>query len=133
MKVAELIDAALNARQNAWAPYSNFKVGAALETRDGRIVVGCNIENASYGLTVCAERVAIWKALSEGESKFRRIVVVADSQDMTPPCGACRQVIWECCGDIEVVLADLKGKSIRYKMSSLLPAPFDNRFLQLKR
>ncbi len=133
MKVVELVDAALSARLNAWAPYSNFKVGAALETRKGRIVVGCNVESASYGLTVCAERVAIWKALSEGETRFRRIVVVADSEDMTPPCGACRQVIWECCGDIEVVLANLKGKSIRYKMSSLLPAPFDNRFLQLKR
>ena len=129
MKAEDLIRKAKTARENAWARYSDFKVGAALETRDGRVFSGCNIESASYGLTVCAERVAVWKAVSVGQRDFRRLAVVADSEDLTPPCGACRQIIWECCGDIEVLLANLRGRSVRYRMSSLLPAPFDSRFL----
>jgi len=129
MKVGDLVRAAKRARDNARAAYSGFKVGAAVETRKGKLYCGCNVENSTYGLTVCAERVAIWKALSEGESDFRRLVVVADTEDLTPPCGACRQIIWEHCGDIEVVLANLKAGRARYRMRQLLPFPFDSRFL----
>ncbi len=128
-KISALIDAAKKARLNARAPHSGFKVGAALETREGMIFGGCNVENSTYGLTVCAERVAIWKALSEGESDFRRIAIVADSETLTPPCGACRQIIWEYCGDIDVHLSNLKGKKARYRFSELFPLPFDKRFL----
>ena len=129
MDVSELIRKAEQARLNARAMNSGFKVGAALETQKGGVFSGCNVENATYGLTVCAERVAIWKALSEGESEFRRIVVVADADTLTPPCGACRQIIWEYCGDIEVLLSNLQGKRAEYRMSELFPLPFDNRFL----
>ena len=125
----DLIDVAKKARENAVAPYSNFKVGAALETESGEVFTGCNVENASYGLTVCAERVAIWKALSEGEREFRQIVVIADTDELTPPCGACRQIIWEFCGDIPVTLANLHGKSEMVKMSALLPRAFGREFL----
>ncbi len=128
-RIADLIKAAWEARTNSRAPHSGFKVGAALETRKGGIFGGCNIENSTYGLTVCAERVAIWKALSEGESRFRRIAIVADSETLTPPCGACRQIMWEYCGDIEIVLANLRGRKARYRLSELFPLPFDNRFL----
>ncbi len=129
MKMLQLIRAAAQARLNARADHSLFKVGAAVETREGKIFTGCNIENATFGLTVCAERVAIWKALSEGESSFKRIVIVADTARLTPPCGACRQIIWEYCGDIEVVLSNLRGKRATYSMSALFPQPFDDRFL----
>lgn len=130
MTSADLIRKAAEARQHARAPHSNFRVGAALESRGGKIYTGCNVENATYGLTVCAERVAIWKALSEGESEFRRIAIVADTDALTPPCGACRQIIWEYCGDVRIVLANLKGKSARYRMGELFPLPFDNRFVR---
>src|ERR1700754_600835 len=106
-----LEEAALGARGNAHAPYSNFKVGAALEDDSGRIHTGCNVENATYGLTVCAERVAVWKAISEGARKFRRIAIAADTDKLTPPCGACRQILWEFCGEIEITLVNLKGMS----------------------
>ena len=129
MKLAELVRVARQYRARANASYSQFRVGAALETREGKAYGGCNIENASYGLTVCAERVAVWKALSEGESAFRRLVVVADTETLTPPCGACRQLLWEFCGDIEVVLCNLKGRRDRYRLSRLLPFPFDRSFL----
>lgn len=129
MSLAELIRIAVRYRAHASAPYSKFLVGAALETRKGRVYGGCNIENSSYGLTVCAERVAIWKALAEGEKDFRRLVVVADTESLTPPCGACRQIIWESCGDIEVILTNLRGRRTRHRMSQLLPLPFDRRFL----
>jgi cytidine deaminase len=125
-----LIDAARQARERAFAPYSNFKVGAALETADGTIVTGCNIENSTYGLTVCAERVAVFKAVSEGHRAFTRIAVVADTQEPTPPCGPCRQILWEFCGDIEVVLANLTEHKGRYQMKALLPLPFDARLLK---
>jgi cytidine deaminase len=105
-------------------------VGAALETSGGEVVGGCNIENATYGLTVCAERVALWKALSEGRDIFTRIAVVADTDDPTPPCGACRQLLWEYCGDIEVLLANLSGIKRRLRLSELLPLPFDARLLK---
>ena len=121
-----LIDAARRARDHAVAPFSRFKVGAALETGDGTIVTGCNVENATYGLTVCAERVAMFKALSEGHRAFVAIAVVADTEAPTPPCGACRQIIWEFCGDIPVVLANLKGKVEVLRMSQLFPKPFDS-------
>ena len=130
MSDSELIDAARRARQFARAEYSKFKVGAALETADGTIMTGCNIENSTYGLTVCAERVAMFKALSEGHKKFRRIAVAFDTHAPTPPCGACRQILWEFAGDIEVILSTLKGKSVRHRLGELLPMPFDKRFLK---
>jgi cytidine deaminase len=127
--VAGLVRQAKQARARAVAPFSGFKVGAALETTRGKIFSGCNIENASYGLTLCAERVAVFKAVSEGEKKFSRIVVVADTARLTPPCGPCRQILWEFCGDIEVVLANLRGKSRTVQLSELLPYPFDASLL----
>ena len=130
MAASDLVKAARRARRNAHADYSNFKVGAALETADGTIITGCNIENATYGLTVCAERVAMWKALSEGHRKFRRIAVVADTNDPTPPCGPCRQILWEFGGDLEVVLANLRRETARMQLKDLLPLPFDRRLLR---
>ena len=124
-----VLAAARAAREFAQAHYSKFKVGAALETVDGVIVSGCNIENATYGLTLCAERVALVKALSEGHTVFTRIAVVADTQDPTPPCGPCRQLLWEYCGDVEILLGNLKALTGRYRLSSLLPLPFDRRLL----
>ncbi len=126
----KLIESAIEAYQRAYAPFSNFKVGAALETEDGEIFLGCNIESASYGLTVCAERVAIWKAVSEGKTRFKRIAVVANTDELTPPCGACRQVIWEFCQDIPVIFANLNGKSEILQMKNLLPHAFDIKFLK---
>lgn len=126
---ARLIAAARAVRERAVADFSGFKVGAALETVDGNIVTGCNIENASYGLTICAERVAIFKAISDGHRAFRRMVVVADTASPTPPCGACRQIIWEFCGDIEVVLANTAAVTATLQMKDLLPLPFDRRLL----
>ena len=126
---AALAAAALQAREHAVADFSHFKVGAALETDTGEIITGCNVENASYGLTICAERVAIFKALSEGKRRFRRIAVVADTESPTPPCGACRQIIWEFCGDIEVVIANLTEIKTTVAMKDLLPLPFDRRLL----
>ena len=124
-----LLAAALAARENAFAPFSKFKVGAALEDIDGRIHTGCNVENATYGLTVCAERVAVWKAISEGIRKFRRVAVAADTDSLTPPCGACRQILWEFCGDIEVALVNPRGKTETYRMKDLFPKPFDVSYL----
>ncbi|MEZ5292685.1 MAG: cytidine deaminase [Vicinamibacterales bacterium] len=123
------MDAAREARGRARAPYSGFRVGAALECADGTVVTGCNIENASYGLTLCAERVALVKALSEGHEAFRRLAVVADTDAPTPPCGPCRQLVWEYAGDIEVVLANLERETARYRLADLLPVPFDSRSL----
>ena len=125
-----LIDAATEVRSLAHAPYSSFQVGAAVESDDGTIYTGCNVESATYGLTMCAERVAIWKAVSEGKKKFGRIAVVADTEELTPPCGACRQVIWEFCGDVPVILSNLKGKTETIQMSELLPRAFDSNFLK---
>jgi cytidine deaminase len=116
---------ALEARERAQAPYSRFRVGAALKTRTGEIVTGCNIENASYGLTMCAERVAVFKAVSEGLHDFDAVAVAADSKKLTPPCGPCRQILWEFCGDITVHLVDLKGRSRTLRLAELLPLPFD--------
>jgi cytidine deaminase len=125
----ELVDAARAAREKAIAPYSGFSVGAGIETADGAIVTGCNIENATYGLTLCAERVAIFKALSDGHRQFTRVVVLADTLEPTPPCGACRQILWEFGGDLEVILANLAGVHSRHRLENLLPLPFDRRLL----
>ena len=124
-----LVAAARAARGHARAEYSGFRVGAALECTDGTIVTGCNIENATYGLTVCAERVALWKALSEGQRTFVRVAVVADTQVPTPPCGPCRQLLWEYAGDLEVVLANLERETGRYQLAVLFPLPFDGSLL----
>jgi cytidine deaminase len=125
-----LVAAAVEAREFARAPFSRFKVGAALETDRGTVITGCNVENATYGLTMCAERVALYKALSEGTHlQFTRIAVVADTAEPTPPCGSCRQLLWEYCGDIEVVLANLSEVKRRMRLSELLPLPFDARLL----
>jgi len=126
----QLITLATAAREHAIAPYSNFKVGAALESSAGDVFQGCNVENASFGLTMCAERVAIFKALSEGVNEFTALAVVADTDRLTPPCGACRQVIWEFCGDIPVTLANLHGRSRTVMMSEILPNAFDGSFLE---
>ena len=120
-----LIAAALAARAHAFAPYSKFQVGAAIEDAGGAIHTGCNVENATYGLTVCAERVAVFKAISEGIRKFRRVVVAADTENLTPPCGACRQLLWEFCGDVEIILVNLRGKTETYQLKDLFPKPFD--------
>ncbi len=120
-----LIAAAKQARENAHAPFSNFRVGAALRAISGRIFGGCNVENATYGLTMCAERVAIFKAISDGERGFDAICVVTDTDNLTPPCGACRQLIWEFCGDVPVILANLKGQTEVIPMRELFPKPFD--------
>ena len=122
-----LTGAAFFARENACCAYSHFKVGAALEDESGRIHTGCNVENASYGLTVCAERVAVWKAVSEGARTFRRIVIAAGGNKLAPPCGACRQILWEFCGNIEVVLVNPRGESRSLRMADLLPEPFDDK------
>jgi cytidine deaminase len=130
LNASELIAAARRARRHAQAAYSGFKVGAALETADGSVITGCNIENATYGLTICAERVAMFKALSDGHRKFRRIAVVADTQAPTPPCGPCRQILWEYGGDLEIILANLRRETGRHRLSALLPLPFDARLLE---
>lgn len=120
----QLIEAAWKAREHACCEYSHFAVGAAIETEDGRVFGGCNIENATYGLTVCAERVAIWKALSEGVRKFRRIAVVTTADTITTPCGACRQILWEFCGDIPIICSNGKGEPQTWMASALLPNAF---------
>jgi cytidine deaminase len=129
MNPEELIGRAKEARENACADYSHYKVGAALLTSDGKVYMGCNIENSTYGLTVCAERVALWKALSEGERKFSQIAVVTASDPPASPCGACRQLLWEFCGDIEVVLANLQGFRKTLHLSEIFPRPFDSHAL----
>jgi cytidine deaminase len=124
-----LISAATRVRENAHATFSNFKVGAAVLDDKGQIHTGCNVENATYGLTICAERVAIFKAISEGARRFSRVAVVADTPELTPPCGACRQILWEFCGDVEIVLSNLSGKTETLRLSTLFPRAFDASFL----
>lgn len=125
-----LCTAALEARRHSVSPYSHFAVGAALECADGSVIGGCNIENATYGLTLCAERVAVFKALSEGIREFRRIAIATDALTLTPPCGACRQILWEFCGDIPVIAVNPRGETIQWTMSQLLPAAFDQRSMK---
>jgi len=124
-----LASAALAARENAHAPYSHFRVGAALEDASGRMHTGCNVENATYGLTLCAERVAVFKAISEGARQFRRIAIAADTDQLTPPCGACRQILWEFCGDIEITLLNPRGKTETLQLKDLFPRAFDASYL----
>jgi cytidine deaminase len=124
-----LLKAALEAREKAHAPYSHFRVGAAVEDSAGRIHTGCNIENASYGLTVCAERIAVFKAISEGVRAFRRLATASDTGTLAPPCGACRQVLWELCGDIEILLVNPRGQTESHQLKDLYPRPFDASFL----
>ncbi len=126
MKVSNLIEKAKKVRENAYAPYSKFKVGAVLETESGKIYTGVNIENSSFGLSMCAERIAIFKAVSEGETKFKRLVIVADTRDVVSPCGACRQVMSEF-GNFEVILSNVKGKMEVTNVEELLPKAFDFR------
>src|SRR2546421_8343565 len=126
----ELLRAAKAVRENAYAPFSEFRVGSALLTDDGQIIAGSNVESASYGLTVCAERVAVWNAISQGKRKITKIAVVADTLELTPPCGVCRQIIWEFGGDIPVILGNLKGDSETVQMKDLLPRAFDTKFLK---
>jgi len=125
-----LIAAAQRARLQSVAPFSNFLVGAAVRTENGKVYTGCNIESASYGLTVCAERVAIWKALSEGERHFTELAVVADTESLTPPCGTCRQIIWEFAKSASIIFANLKGERETFQIRDLLPRAFDARFLK---
>ena len=133
MPDTSLVVAAKRAREHAVASFSGFKVGAALETADGVIVTGCNVENATYGLTICAERVAVFKALSDGHRKFRRVVVVADTDRLTPPCGACRQILWEFGGNLEAILVNLGGAEEHHQLKDLLPLPFDRTLLDESR
>ena len=120
-----LLEAAIQARENACAAFSGFRVGAAIEDREGRIHTGCNIENITLGLTVCAERIALFKALSKGVRTFRRVAIATDADRLTPPCGACRQVLWEFCGDVEVILTNLSGRLESLRLRDLFPRPFD--------
>ena len=124
-----MVELAREAQKRAHAPYSGFKVGSALRTRTGEIVTGCNVENASFGLTLCAERVAVFKAISEGIRGFDSIVVVADSRRHTAPCGPCRQILWEFCGDIWVHMVGRRGRAHTLRLRELLPLPFDGEIL----
>jgi len=125
----QLVETAKTARLQSVAPFSNFLVGAAVKTEAGIVYTGCNIESASYGLTVCGERVAIWKGLSEGERHFAELAIVADTETLTPPCGTCRQIIWEFARDATIILANLHGESQTVSIRELLPRAFDARFL----
>jgi cytidine deaminase len=125
----QLIERAKAARLRSIAPFSNFLVGAAVKTAEGKVYTGCNVESASYGLTVCAERVAIWKALSEGERQFVELAIVADTESLTPPCGTCRQIIWEFAKNATIVLGNLRGETQVVSIRELLPRAFDARFL----
>ncbi len=126
----QLIATATAARVRSVAPFSDFMVGAALKTKSGKVFTGCNVESASYGLTVCAERVAIWKAVSEGERDFTDLIIVADTATLTPPCGTCRQIIWEFAKHAKIVLANLQGLREEADIAHLLPKAFDARFLK---
>ncbi len=123
------LEAALRARAHAHAPYSGFTVGAAIESATGVVFTGCNIENSTYGLTMCAERVALFKALSEGAREFRRVAVAADTDRLTPPCGSCRQLLWEFCRDAQIILVNLHGRTETFSMCELMPRAFDDSFL----
>jgi cytidine deaminase len=130
MDYSKLVKAALKARGKSHSPYSHFRVGAALLCANGKIYSGCNIENSSFSLTLCAERTALFKAYSEGERKFRAIAIASDSAQAIPPCGACRQVIQELSPGIDVILADKKGRFEVFGTEELLPHPFTKNFLK---
>ena len=127
--VETLVQTAVAARERARAPFSHFRVGAAVEDEDGHIYTGCNIENATYGLTMCAERVAVFKAISEGANRLTRMAVVTAAKELTPPCGACRQILCEFCGDAELILASVDGPRETLTVKQLFPRPFDATFL----
>jgi cytidine deaminase len=129
LSASDLLAAARRAREHAHAPFSKFAVGAALETADGQVITGCNIENATYGLTMCAERVAMFKALSDGHRTFRRIAIVAETESPTPPCGSCRQILWEFGGNLDIILGNMTQETARHQLSALFPHPFDASFL----
>ncbi len=130
MDYTKLVAAARKARRNAYAPYSKFTVGAALLTESGKIITGCNVENSSYSLTICAERTALVKAVSEKQTRFRAIAIASDHAKPVPPCSACRQVISELAGDIDVLLCGATGKPTIVKLHALLPLPFTKRDLR---
>lgn len=125
-----LVEEAKKAKRYSYSPYSRFRVGAALLASNGKIFTGCNIENSSYGLTICAERTAIFKAISEGVSSFRALAVVSDGEDFTPPCGACRQVLMDLAANIDFLMTDKKGNYKSLKLNVLLPYPFVKKNLQ---
>lgn len=126
MDYLKLSEIAIEAKKNAYTPYSKFHVGAALLRDDDTVAIGCNIENSSYGLTICAERAAVFNSYSEGKRKFKALAVASDDPGFCPPCGACRQVIHELCGDIEIVMVNQKHELKILKISELLPLPFDS-------
>jgi cytidine deaminase len=130
MDYSSLVARAREAKRNSYSPYSQFRVGAAVLTADGRVFTGCNIENGSYGLTICAERTALYKAVSEGGHSFVALAIASDEETYTPPCGACRQVIFELAGNIDVILTKKNGRSQVRKMLDLLPHPFDGKNLK---
>jgi cytidine deaminase len=127
--LSELIDSAVEAKKYAYCPFSGFPVGAALLSGSGRIYTGCNIESSSFGLTMCAERIALYKALSAGEKEFTSLAVATDTRTYCPPCGACRQVLWDFCRDIKIVLVSREKSGKIYHLRDLLPNAFDEGFL----
>lgn len=124
LELVQLLEVAKNARENAYVPYSHFKVGAAVLTSDGKIITGCNVENASYGLAICAERVAVFNAVSQGNTSFKAIAVIADTEEPVPPCGACRQVLTEFSREMIIIMANLKDEIKRTTVGELLPYAF---------
>lgn len=127
--ISQLFASANEAKEKSEARFSHFRVGAALQSESGKIYSAFNIESSSYGLSMCAERIALWTALNQGESKFVRIAITSDSSEFCPPCGACRQVMYELAGDIEIFLSNKKGEVRSYRLSSLLPEAFTSRNL----
>ncbi len=130
ISINDLVQRAITARRHAIAPHSGFRVGAAIRSSDGSIYAGCNIENATLGLTTCAERVALLKALSEGVRDFTDLAIAVDAPKLAAPCGACRQLLWEYCGDISIILSGNEGARRLYKLSKLFPDPFDRSNLK---
>ncbi|MBP1691569.1 MAG: cytidine deaminase [Bacteroidetes bacterium] len=130
MNYRSLVSRARAAKRHSHSPYSRFRVGAAVLTSSGKVYTGCNIENSSYGLTVCAERTALFKAVSEGETSFVAVAIASDEKDATPPCGACRQVIMDLAGDVDVILSTGNGALKVLKLADLLPLPFGGKNLK---
>jgi len=126
MKINSLVDLAFEAKDNAYAPYSDFRVGTVLLCRDGQAFTGCNVENASYGLSVCAERVALFKAISEGHRDFELLVLVSDSDGFCSPCGACRQVLWEFNSQLKIIMSNQKREVKEVNIKELLPYAFSS-------
>jgi cytidine deaminase len=127
--VSGLISKATEAKEKSEARFSHFRVGAAIETAGGKVYSAFNVESSSYGLSMCAERIALWSAVNAGESEFTRIAIVSDAKDFCTPCGACRQVMYELAGDIDVYLTNRKGDVRNYRLSSLLPEAFTSKTL----